>query len=102
MNNLKEHTGVESIFFATQGSMDLPLRGVSYATHGVENFLEGALKMDKQDFIRKMEGFSIQGLSGKPSLLPAASCKLRIVIRCCKQSFAVGFCTSWRNPLVDT
>jgi len=37
----------------------------------VENVLEGALKMDKQDFIGKIEGFLIQGLSGKPSPLPA-------------------------------
>ena len=38
--------------------------GVSYVTHDGENFLQGTFKINKQDFIGKMEGFSIQGLSG--------------------------------------
>ena len=52
------------MLFTTRGSTDLPLRGVSFATEGVENFLEGALKTDTQDFIGKMEGFAVQGVKG--------------------------------------
>jgi hypothetical protein len=33
-------------------------------TDGVNNFLEGALRTDTQDFLGKMEGFTIQGVKG--------------------------------------
>lgn len=64
MSNLKSRTGVETMLFLTRGSTDLPLRGVAFATKGVEDFLESALKTDEQDFIGKMEGFAIQGVKG--------------------------------------
>jgi hypothetical protein len=44
--------------------MDLPLHGIAFTTEGVEDFLEGAMKMDMQDFIGKMEGFAVQGVKG--------------------------------------
>jgi len=40
--------------------------GSSYATEGVEHFISEVLKIDNTDFIRKMEGFAIQGLKGMP------------------------------------
>ena len=52
------------MLFTTRGTTDLPLRGVAFATKGVENFLEHALKTDEQDFVGKMEGFAIQGVKG--------------------------------------
>jgi hypothetical protein len=52
------------MLFTTRGSTDFPLRGVSFATKGVEDFLEHGLKTDEQDFIGKMEGFAIQGVKG--------------------------------------
>jgi hypothetical protein len=52
------------MLFTTWGSTDLPLRGVTFATEGVEDFLEGGMKTNKQDFIGKMEGFAIQGVKG--------------------------------------
>jgi hypothetical protein len=64
LNNLKSRTGAETMLFTTRGSTDLPLRGVTYATEGVDNFLEGAMKIDTQDFVGKMEGFAIQGVKG--------------------------------------
>jgi hypothetical protein len=64
LNNLKSRTGAETMLFTTRGSTDLPLRGVAYATEGVNNFLEGAMKIDTQDFVGKMEGFAVQGVKG--------------------------------------
>jgi hypothetical protein len=63
-NNLKSRTGVETLLFTTRGSTDMPLRGVAFSTSGVENFLEGALKTDTQDFLGRMEGFAVQGVKG--------------------------------------
>jgi hypothetical protein len=64
LNNLKSRTGVETMLFTTRGSTDLPLHGVAFATEGVDNFLEGAMKTDTQYFIGKMEGFAVQGVKG--------------------------------------
>jgi len=64
LSNLRSRTGVESLLFTTRGSTDLPLRGIVYETDGIENFLEGAMKMDTQHFIGKMEGFAVQGVKG--------------------------------------
>jgi hypothetical protein len=49
------------------GSTDFSLCGVSFATKGVENFFENALKTVKQDFIGEMKGFAIQGVKGLSS-----------------------------------
>ena len=64
LNNLKSHTGIETMLFATRGSTDLPMKGVTFATAGVENFLEAVIKTDPQDFLGKMEGFAVQGVKG--------------------------------------
>lgn len=64
LNNLKSRTGVETMLFATRGSTDLPMKGVTFATSGVEHFLEGVMKTAPQDFLRKMEGFAVQGIKG--------------------------------------
>jgi hypothetical protein len=42
----------------------MPMKSVSFTTSGVENFLEGVMKIDTQDFLSKMEGFAIQGVVG--------------------------------------
>jgi hypothetical protein len=52
------------MLFTTRGTTDMPLTAVAFATDGVENFLEGALKTDTQDFLGKMEGFAVQGVRG--------------------------------------
>jgi hypothetical protein len=51
--------------FTAHGSTDLAIRGVAFATEGVENFMLGTMKTDNQDFISKLEGHAIQGLAGK-------------------------------------
>jgi hypothetical protein len=65
LNNLKLHAGVETMLFTTRGTTDLPLTGVAFATEGVDNFLEGAMKTDTQHFLGKMEGFAVQGVQGQ-------------------------------------
>ena len=52
------------MLFVSRGTTDLPLRGVVFTTPGVENFLEGTMKIDTQDFLAKMEGFAVQGIHG--------------------------------------
>ena len=68
LDSLKDRTGVETVLFVCRGSTDLPMRGVSFATEGVEHFLDNVLKVDNADFIGKMEGFAVQGLQGKSGL----------------------------------
>jgi hypothetical protein len=48
----------------TCGTTDMPLVPVAFTTDGVNNFLEGALRTNTQDFLGKMEGFAIQGVKG--------------------------------------
>ncbi|RDB19669.1 hypothetical protein Hypma_013284 [Hypsizygus marmoreus] len=64
LNNLKSRTGVETMLFTTRGTTDMPMNGIAFATEGVENFLEGTLKTDTQDFLGKMEGFAVAGVKG--------------------------------------
>jgi hypothetical protein len=52
------------MLFTTRGTTDMPLAPVAFTTEGVDDFLEGALKTDTQDFLGKMEGFVIQGVRG--------------------------------------
>jgi hypothetical protein len=44
------------------------MKGVSFATPSIGNFLKGVMKTDIQDFLGKMEGFAIQGIQGKPMI----------------------------------
>ncbi|KAF8324835.1 hypothetical protein F5887DRAFT_838566, partial [Amanita rubescens] len=62
LDNLCSRTGLEALLFATRGSLDMPLKGVTYATPGVEEFLQSTMKIDTTDFLAKMEGFALQGL----------------------------------------
>jgi hypothetical protein len=52
------------MLFATCGTTDMPMRGAIFTTPGVENFLEGVMRTDTQDFLGKMEGFAVQGIQG--------------------------------------
>ena len=52
------------MLFTTHGSTDLPMKGVTFATAGVKNFLEAVMKTDPQDFLGKIEGFAVQGVKG--------------------------------------
>lgn len=40
------------------------MQGVTFGTSGVDNFLEGTMKIDIQHFLGKMEGHAIQGVKG--------------------------------------
>ncbi|KAG1731982.1 uncharacterized protein EDB91DRAFT_1084870 [Suillus paluster] len=62
--SLRSRTGAETILYTTRGSTDLPLRGVAFATHGVENFMESIMNVDNQDLVGKMEGFAMSGICG--------------------------------------
>ncbi|KIK76927.1 hypothetical protein PAXRUDRAFT_168396, partial [Paxillus rubicundulus Ve08.2h10] len=57
LNNLKSCTSVESILYTTCGTTDLPLRAISFATKGVEDFIGSVMHVDTQDLVSKMEGF---------------------------------------------
>jgi hypothetical protein len=63
--NLKSHTGIETLLYATRGSTDLPLRGVAFETEGVKDFMGTVVGMDTLDFVSKMEGFAVQGVRGE-------------------------------------
>jgi len=52
------------MLFVTRGSTDLAMQSTLFATPGVDNFLEGAIKIYSQDFIAKLEGFALQGVVG--------------------------------------
>lgn len=55
---------MEAQLFATCSSIDVPLKSITYATAGVENFMESTLKLDKTDVLGRMEGYALQGLKG--------------------------------------
>ncbi|KAG1871317.1 hypothetical protein DFJ58DRAFT_644462, partial [Suillus subalutaceus] len=58
---LQCRTGVESIVYSTRGSTDLALRGITFNTEGVDNFMESTMNIDSQDLMSKMEGYAMQG-----------------------------------------
>ncbi|KAG1782890.1 hypothetical protein EV702DRAFT_932728, partial [Suillus placidus] len=58
------HTGTETILYTMRGSMDLPLRGVAFATEGVQHFMGSVMGVDNQNLVSKMEGFAVQGMKG--------------------------------------
>ncbi|KAG1774227.1 hypothetical protein EV702DRAFT_974941 [Suillus placidus] len=64
LNSLNCRTGAETILYVTCGSTDLPLRGVTFATEGVQHFMQSVMSIDNQDLISKMEGFAVQGMRG--------------------------------------
>jgi hypothetical protein len=53
------------MLFITRGSTDTPLKAVSFATAGTDEFLESVFKIDEHNFLARMEGFAIQGLKGE-------------------------------------
>ena len=55
---------METILYTTRGSTDLPLRGITFATEGVGEFMTSVMNIDNQDFVGKMEGFAIRGIRG--------------------------------------
>ena len=71
MDNLKAHTGIETILYATHGSTDLPLQGITFNTEGVDNFMESVIGVSAEDFVGKMEGFAVQGVQGDLSSFPS-------------------------------
>ncbi|KAI6013403.1 hypothetical protein BKA83DRAFT_4063243 [Pisolithus microcarpus] len=64
LTSLQYRTGAETVLYMTRGSTDLPLRGVAFATEGVENFMGTVMRIDNQDLVSKMEGFAVQGVKG--------------------------------------
>ncbi|KAG1842845.1 hypothetical protein F4604DRAFT_1689765 [Suillus subluteus] len=64
LKSLQCRTGAESIFYTTRGSTDLPLRSVSFATEGIQDFMPSVMGIDNQDLLGKMEGFVVQGVKG--------------------------------------
>ena len=64
INNLRSRSGIEAILFITRGSTDTPLNGTCFTTPGVEDFLPSVLKLDKLEFLARMDGYAIQGLKG--------------------------------------
>jgi hypothetical protein len=88
LNNLRSRTGVETMLFTTRGTTDMPMRGVSFTTSGVENFLEGVMKTDTQDFLGEMEGFAVQGIQGKQMTDNFVCCFDSYIYgnRCCQKS----------------
>ncbi|KAG2143282.1 hypothetical protein BD769DRAFT_1661719 [Suillus cothurnatus] len=64
LNSLHCHTGAETILYMTRGSTNLPLHAVTFSTEGVQHFMHSVMNIDNQDFVSKMEGFTIQGMKG--------------------------------------
>ena len=91
VSTAKTRAGVESMLFVSRGTTDLPMRGVAFATAGVENFLEGTMKIDTQDFLAKMEGFAVLGVQGlNKQYLRQVQCTNPLIIRCCKKPSTAG------------
>ncbi|KAG2751292.1 hypothetical protein P692DRAFT_20817536 [Suillus brevipes Sb2] len=64
LNSLNYHTSAETILYTTHGSTDLPLRGITFATRGVQHFMHAVMNIDNQYLLSKMEGFAVQGVKG--------------------------------------
>ncbi|KAG1747011.1 hypothetical protein EDD22DRAFT_981916 [Suillus occidentalis] len=80
-NELTKRTGVETILYTTRGSTDLALRGIIFATEGVNDFMESTMNIDNQDLVSKMEGYAIQGMRGAAKNHQERCSKLRSAIR---------------------
>jgi len=52
------------MLYTTRGSTDLSLRGITFATEGVEKFMGTVMRIDDQDLVSRMEGFAVQGVKG--------------------------------------
>ncbi|KAG0699235.1 hypothetical protein DFH29DRAFT_769150, partial [Suillus ampliporus] len=81
LNNLRSRTGAEAILYMTHGSTDLPLRGVAFATEGVDEFMVSVMNVNNQDLISKMEGFAVQGMKGAAKNHQKCCSDVRAVIR---------------------
>ncbi|KAG1752342.1 uncharacterized protein EDB91DRAFT_1243121 [Suillus paluster] len=64
LQSLQCHTGTETILYTTHGLTDLPLRSLTFATEGVQDFMHSVMGIDNQDLVSKMEGFAVQGVKG--------------------------------------
>ncbi|KAG1835967.1 hypothetical protein DFJ58DRAFT_735336 [Suillus subalutaceus] len=73
LNNLRSWTGVESMFYATCGSTNLPVHGVNFTTEGVDEFMSSTMNINSQDLISKMEGFAVRQKIIKSSVLQFSS-----------------------------
>ncbi|TFK73198.1 hypothetical protein BDN72DRAFT_894047, partial [Pluteus cervinus] len=62
--NLKSRTGVEILVYTVPGTTDLPVKGTAWSTDGVQDFMEGTMKIDEQDLLGKMEGHALHGVKG--------------------------------------
>jgi hypothetical protein len=49
------------------------LWGITFTTKGVQNFMGPVMGIDNQDFMSKMEGFTIQGMKVRVFLLSMLS-----------------------------
>ncbi|KAG1770314.1 hypothetical protein EV702DRAFT_1181649 [Suillus placidus] len=81
LTKLRCRTGVETIFYTMRGSTDLALRGIIFATEGVDDFMESTMNIDNQDLVSKMEGYAIQGMRGAAKNHQDRCSKLRSAIR---------------------
>ena len=52
------------MLFVTSRSTDLPMQSVSFTTLRVWHFVSHTLKMDSQDILCKMQGYTVQELKG--------------------------------------
>ncbi|EGO01357.1 hypothetical protein SERLA73DRAFT_72302 [Serpula lacrymans var. lacrymans S7.3] len=64
LESLRCRTGIEVMLYVVRGSTDLPLRGVTFSTEGIETFMRTCMGINNQDLLSKMEGFAIQGIAG--------------------------------------
>ncbi|KAG1884472.1 hypothetical protein F4604DRAFT_1878775 [Suillus subluteus] len=64
LNSLKCRTSAETILYTVRGSTNIPLRGIIFATEGVNDFMASVMNIDDQHLVSKMEGFAIQGMRG--------------------------------------
>ena len=58
-------TGAEAIFFITRGTSDVTFKNLVFATPSVDSFMQTTMKIDPNQFLSKMEAFSLGGLKGR-------------------------------------
>ena len=71
---------MELLIFATPGTSDMRMDSYSYATKGVDKFLEHSLKIDSQNFLCKMEGYALQGVYGESRDVSRNWCFVNILL----------------------
>ncbi|KAG1793274.1 uncharacterized protein HD556DRAFT_1443705 [Suillus plorans] len=95
---LRCRTGVETIFYSARGSTNLALKGIIFATEGVNDFMESTMSIDNQDLVSKMEGYAMQGMREDITGIPKATMQWTEYWRNTVQRYNV-VCEGWPSTI---